>query len=726
MYSRSADNIRDHRHVTALLNDAELFENGIINKPTFSFDERGHLRNDIYYSVFVQSDDAAVAKYWPVLEEFVGEGGNLLDPLVVKEDVQNSFKVGDSVSGYELTGAFEYKEVELKANESFTVHISIMADKDKDKTLDTVKKMDSVYFAKLRNETIQNWRDEINKLEISVADETFNAWVKWVTLQPTLRRIYGCSFLPHHDYGRGGRGWRDLWQDLLALILMQPTEVRPQLLNNFLGIRIDGSNATIIGDKPGEFLADRNNIPRVWMDHGSWPLITTKLYVDKTGDYEFYLEKQHYFSDKFTHYTKNVLENHNDESTILKTKSGEEYEGCVIEHLLVQNVVPFFNVGKHNNIRLEDADWNDGLDMAHQHGESVAFTSFYGGNLIELATILRKLQSKGITSIELFEEFSLLLKDVDYASISKKKNTLQTYFDAVAKQISGKKVSHNIDALAKKLDEMGELLLSQVRENEWLTSENGSWFNGYYDNDSNRLDNPDKEHMTLTGQVFSIMCGAATNNQIKNIIQSADKYLFDETVGGYKLNTDYREVKENMGRLFGFAYGHKENGAMFSHMAFMYSNALYRRGFAHAGFKVMDTVFHHSVDIETSKIYPGVPEYFDPKGRGLYHYLTGSASWYILNAVTEVFGIKGDFGDVLLEPKLLKSQFNEEGKASIKTIINYNLVEIEYQNKDFLDFGEYTISEVFVDGESVSFIRTDMGVEFEENPIQKITVTLSK
>ena len=35
-----------------------------------------------------------------------------------------------------------------------------------------------------------------------------------------------------------------------------------------------------------------------------------------------------------------------------------------------------------------------------------------------------------------------------------------------------------------------------------------------------------------------------------------------------------------MGRMFGFAYGEKENGAVFSHMAVMYANALYQRGFA--------------------------------------------------------------------------------------------------------------------------------------------------
>ena len=37
--------------------------------------------------------------------------------------------------------------------------------------------------------------------------------------------------------------------------------------------------------------------------------------------------------------------------------------------------------------------------------------------------------------------------------------------------------------------------------------------------------------------------------------------------------------------MFGFAYGEKENGAVFSHMTVMFANALYRRGFAKEGWK---------------------------------------------------------------------------------------------------------------------------------------------
>ena len=45
LYGRSADNLRDHRHVTSLLHRARCADNGVILRPTWSYDERGHLPN---------------------------------------------------------------------------------------------------------------------------------------------------------------------------------------------------------------------------------------------------------------------------------------------------------------------------------------------------------------------------------------------------------------------------------------------------------------------------------------------------------------------------------------------------------------------------------------------------------------------------------------------------------------------------------------------------------
>ncbi len=48
-----------------------------------------------------------------------------------------------------------------------------------------------------------------------------------------------------------------------------------------------------------------------------------------------------------------------------------------------------------------------------------------------------------------------------------------------------------------------------------------------------------------------------------------------------------------------------------------------------------------AMNFDNSRMYPGLPEYYDLSGRGMYAYLTGAASWYLLTMVTEVFGVKG-------------------------------------------------------------------------------------
>ena len=144
--------------------------------------------------------------------------------------------------------------------------------------------------------------------------------------------------------------------------------------------------------------------------------------------------------------------------------------------------------------------------------------------------------------------------------------------------------------LADDLNAKAEWLFAHLRAQEWITNHEGyAWFNGYYDNDGQRVEGDQARgvRMTLTGQVFTLMSGVASDEQARIIARAADRYLYDARVGGYRLNTDFGEVLLNLGRCFGFAFGHKENGAMFSHMAVMYANALYQRGLIDEGYKVL-------------------------------------------------------------------------------------------------------------------------------------------
>jgi cellobiose phosphorylase len=102
-------------------------------------------------------------------------------------------------------------------------------------------------------------------------------------------------------------------------------------------------------------------------------------------------------------------------------------------------------------------------------------------------------------------------------------------------------------------------------------------------------------------------------------------------------------------------------------------------------------------------MYPGLPEYVSAKGRGMYPYLTGSASWYLLTLLTEVFGIKGRLGDLTLEPKLVREQFDADGKAAVLTLFAGRRLNVIYHNTARLAYGEYAIQGIQLNGEPISF-----------------------
>jgi cellobiose phosphorylase len=171
--------------------------------------------------------------------------------------------------------------------------------------------------------------------------------------------------------------------------------------------------------------------------------------------------------------------------------------------------------------------------------------------------------------------------------------------------------------------------------------------------------------------------------------------------------------------MFGFAYGEKENGAVFSHMAVMYANALYQRGYAKEGHKVLQALMDAAMDFEKSRMYPGLPEYFDPQGKGLYTYLTGAASWYMLTMITEVFGVKGKFGDLVIAPALMPEQFDEKGAASLKLEFAGKKFDIQFYNPEKATCGNAKITSAACDGEDME-LKADFGVRLKKSQIEKL------
>ena len=381
----------------------------------------------------------------------------------------------------------------------------------------------------------------------------------------------------------------------------------------------------------------------------------------------------------------------------------EIVEGTVLEHLLLQNLAAFYETGEHNHFRLRGADWNDALDMAEERGESVAFTAAYSGNLQTLAGLLRYLAAHGTETVALAEEMMPLFGQTEelYEDTNAKNSVLNAYLQSCFHEISGRKAEISCEQAADTLEKMAEWIRKHIRNTEWVGDNRGAhWFNSYYDDHGRQAEGAvdDTVRMMLTGQVFAVMSGTATKEQTAEIAAAADTYLYRREVGGYRLNTDFGELKTDLGRMFGFAFGHKENGAVFSHMTVMYANALYQRGFVREGYKALHTLYEQAADFAHSRIYPGIPEYFNARGRGMYHYLTGAASWLMLTVVQQMFGVRGESGDLVVEPKLLAEQFDCAGNAEISFVFAGKEFLLRYENPDRLDSGEYKITQAILDG----------------------------
>ena len=130
LYGRSADNIRDHRHVTSLLHRIETTDTGVLVTPTLSFDERGHQVNHMtYYCVGWSGNGEKPVDFYPTAEDFVGEGGNFERPYAIVKKAEG-VKAGTRIEGLEAVGGLHFSEVTLEPEEecSYLIFTGITED----------------------------------------------------------------------------------------------------------------------------------------------------------------------------------------------------------------------------------------------------------------------------------------------------------------------------------------------------------------------------------------------------------------------------------------------------------------------------------------------------------------------------------------------------------------------------------------------------------------------
>jgi len=139
----------------------------------------------------------------------------------------------------------------------------------------------------------------------------------------------------------------------------------------------------------------------------------------------------------------------------------------------------------------------------------------------------------------------------------------------------------------------------------------------------------------------------------------------------------------------------------------MFAYALYKRGISDEAWEVLSSIYNMAIDTEKSKIYPCLPEYFDLKGRGMYSYLTGSASWFVLTILTQTFGVKGRDGDLLIEPKLTQEQFKHSSTISIERSFAGRRLQIKFFNPKRRGYAKYRIIKASLNSRKLILERPD-------------------
>jgi cellobiose phosphorylase len=713
IFARSADHIRDHRQVTTMFQNTYIEKFGVRVKPKMVHDESGHRENKTNYSVMgIDQNGNPPSDIWALVEDYIGQGGSFDNPESIYDDSLSPKRTDKELHGKDTVGAFRFDEVILKPGDSVEYIIIQGITEDKEDLDVWIKQFGSVEkFDFYLDKTIQYWKNRTDTLDFYTGSNRFDNWVKWIPYQVKARQIFGNSYLPDYGYGRGGRGWRDLWQDLLSIFLIDPESARSELLNNFKGIRVDGSNATIIGNIPGEFKADRNNIPRTWCDHGAWPVFIMNFYINQTGDFAILFNEISYWKDRFIHRSQMQDTEWNEiQGNAQLDQAGRVYTGSVLEHLLVQQLSAFYNVGEHNILLLEGADWNDTYDMARDRGESVCFHNFYASNFKTIAEILKRLKSTGTIEIDIMNETMMLLDTlpgqakVDYKQYKDKQVRLHSWFDKIKHKIEGKKTSVSIDQLITDLEIKFQHMVDQIVEFEQISTLTGfSYFNGHYDNLGNKVGGIHNGviQMDLTSQVMPILCNIADEDHTKNAYKAVCEILKDPGVPGIRLCTEFKELDLNLGRVTGFVYGNKEHGSKWMQQNIMLAYGLYQQGFMNEGFEVLNDVYHLSCDTPNAKIFPGIPSFFNNENRGAYAYLTGSSSWYLLTLATRVFGVRGENGDLCIEPMLQAEQFDWEGMAMIRCNFQNLKLNIRFENKKKIDPQKYSIKSLLINRETI-------------------------
>ncbi len=714
IYGGNRAYVEYHRDVVRLYNKSRI-TNHIEILPGLEWVEGSTDSSDICYFMGAETQRGRKGnRFYSDRETFLGANNMWLKP----QAILNNEAPKAQCYGKEAVGAIEFKNITIPAgkSEKFVVINGIAFDGSKGAEK-LIKKYSFQNAQKAFAKLNAFWKERTSRVVITTGNKDFdNSWNNWWCYQLSMRYWFGNTGHPQTDYGSDFSGWRDFWQDMMAATVIDPKGLEERTMKTLEGIRLDGTNATRFFARTKEFGSDEVN--GLWCDHPYWTTQTVMILVNFLGDYKFlFREGIEYFKDAYRDRgeTKD-LDWKSGAIGSQKTAKGASYKGSVIEHLLVQLLTMYYDVGDNNLLKQKRADWNDAVDQVK--GENVTFTFGLALDCNELSALLEKVaKHNNISEIEVFEELALLLckgKTADIPSKERRK-TLAKYLNKVNGKISGKKVKVKISDIVADLRIKAKHSIANANKKAW----NGSYYSGYIFNNGKPVDtifkknalskkNPSSSdfEMMLMPQTWSLVSGGADkNNAAEKVISSSFKHLYDKKIGAMKLNyPPYLKFDKTIGRITGFAAGTKENNALFCHANLFFVWALLRRNMVEDAYKIFSGINPLNQKHEIFRSGPWIPEYYvssdNPNiaGRGEYPILTGSAAWTRYLFQNFFFGVRGELDGLRVDPKLPANKDFKKSSMSINFRgAHYN---INFINKNMKKNAK--VLKIIVDGSEIN------------------------
>ncbi|MGM0442875.1 MAG: GH36-type glycosyl hydrolase domain-containing protein [Fibrobacterota bacterium] len=599
--------------------------NGVVWRNSYGipFTDDEEKINGVFGKVAVHTTSLDNKSFGTRYDEFVGHHTNTLanpDAVTAGQELPNR-------DAEELTSALSsiQNEVEIGAGEEKEVVVILAAASTQDYYCEGKKELKAFLADALKpekawamfEEVKKDWNDEINMLQVDVeGEEELTPSFKWLQYQCAMVALLNRMKSRFHSGFEYGYGFRDILQDLLALLPYDPARAKDLIKYTAQQMFSDGyvyHNFFVSSPGVKDFVAS---------DDPLWLIFAVCEYIKETGDLDFLDEVVNYCDDQEGH---------------------PSAKGSIREHLEV-GIKKVWDQSDEGLPYLLMADWNDDLSGLFAHTSTMAAQQLYKA----LNDMVDLLELKGADA-DLVADYKvkaqIVKKSVDTRCIDKKGDYIRAVApkngdtESVLNKIKPGMSGLDMDDVRKELEDskadgnMVDLGNSETDGNVFLSTIAWAGYSGI----------ADKERFDQCVKV----CDEVLDDKYGVMLCRGDKEM---TEG--KLPSDDQAWKRN-------APGKKENGGGFRHLESWYIASLAKFGY---GKKACD-VYMKTLPAKCSEDDPYnyaaerfvYPEYIsgpdsNDHGKAGHTWLTGTAPTRLGVLIDWIFGVRREYNGLLIDP----------------------------------------------------------------------------